>query len=129
LNFSITNLVLKRYNIGELKRCKINQGEKMIKSMYLAVCWINPRSGFDLVEMNEIAKSFEEYEINNLPLNCREEAEHKFRSILRRYEGKVIKPLLFEVEEGTTDIIKELKEVLKRNYPDAELVSVLSFNK
>lgn len=102
---------------------------------YLLVCWVRPRSGYDLARKNRVMKlikeilsleSFKDIAKDMFPEDI-EITDEKLQDGLNRFEklhdGMVIEPFIMESDTLVKDPEKELLPEIQKDHPEATIFS------
>jgi hypothetical protein len=90
---------------------------------YLLDCWIRPRSGFDLRDHNlmlsVVHDMFSSFDLEN-GTNISETIED---NIDKKYDGMVIHTFTIKSDKTPINIETDLLPQIKKDYPEAELIT------
>lgn len=89
---------------------------------YLVDCWIRPRSGFDLREHN-LMLSFIRDMFTSFDSENGTDLSEMVDTLDMKHDGMVIHTFTVEANEKHIDIEKDLLPQIRKDYPEAELIT------
>lgn len=98
---------------------------------YLVLCWVPPKSGFELMTKHTIIENLRKELKENVIDEKSDLIQHIdsfINNFISEYNGLVIDMIPMESNEIITDPEKQLLPEIKKNIPDAELIFCINIS-